>query len=101
MSQLVDRLSSGPSNVSVSRYKTKDEFLEAVNKGFVLVRFTETQGGTELGFEIDGDKSELDAESNGGHLRLVGPLVLDYVPVTCDVSIDVASLSGQGQLKPD
>ena len=98
MSQLVDKLSSGDHPVSVGRYKSSGEFLEAVNKGFVLVRFTDTEGGTELGFDIDQEKSQLDHDSNSGALLLTGELVLDYVPVRCEVNLQVNDLSGTGRL---
>jgi len=100
MSDLVDRLSNGSHPVSATRYKSDEEFREAVAQGFVLVKFTDTRGGTELGFRIEKDKSELDFSHPSGKLHLVGPLTLDYVPVECVVDLDVRSREGEGALRP-
>lgn len=100
MSDLVSRLSTGRHPVSVERYKSASELEQAVAQGFVLVKFTDTKGGTELGFKVDKDKSSIPADSQSGKLRLVGPLTLDYVPVECEVDLDTGTLSGTGVLKP-
>jgi hypothetical protein len=100
MSDLVTRLSTGRHPVSVARYKSADELERAVAQGFVLVKFTGTRGGTELGFKIDAQKSNVDAKNSAGKLQLVGPLTLDYVRVECDVEVDVETLDGTGVLKP-
>jgi len=99
MSDLVDRLSSGTHAVSAARYKSGDEFEAAVARGFVLVKFTGTRGGTELGFKIDREKSVIDFANPSGKVQLVGPLTLDYVPVECVVEIDVQSREGAGALR--
>lgn len=100
MSDLVKRLSTGRHPVSVARYKSADELAHAVEQGFILVKFTETRGGTELGFKIDESRSSLESRSRSGKLQLAGPLTLDYVRVECDVELDVDTLSGTGALKP-
>jgi hypothetical protein len=97
MSSLVERLSNGEHAVTLVRYKSTAELEEAVERGFVLVKFTETKGGTELGFKIDQEQSRT-AFSSGEKIRLVGPLTLDYVEVTCVVEIDAKSLTGTGGL---
>jgi len=100
MSDLVDRLSSGSHPVSVARYKSGGEFAEAINRGFVLVKFTGTRGGTELGFKIDKEKSNVDFTNPSGKIQLVGPLTLNYVPVECVAEIDVQTREGMGSLRP-
>ncbi len=100
MSDLVERLSSGTHPVSAARYKSGDEFAAAVARGFVLVKFTGTRGGTELGFKIDKERSTIDFANPSGKIQLVGPLTLDYVPVECVVEIDVHSREGAGALRP-
>ena len=100
MSDLVNRLSAARTPVSVARYKTAEELEQAVAQGFVLVKFTETRGGTELGFHIDKARSNVAGRSPADKLQLIGPLTLDYVPVECDVELDVQSLSGTGVLRP-
>jgi len=100
MSDLVDRLSSGSHPVSVARCKSDGEFEEAINRGFVLVKFTGTRGGTELGLKIDKEKSNVDFTNPSGKIQLVGPLTLNYVLVECVVEIDVQTREGMGSLRP-
>lgn len=100
MNDLVRRLSTGRHPVSAARYKSAAEFEQAVSQGFVLVKFTDTQGGTELGFKIDRDKSHVAGEGSSRTVQLVGPLTLDYVPVECEVDLDPQTLAGTGVLKP-
>jgi hypothetical protein len=99
MSELVKRLSTGKHPVSVARYKSAADLGQAIAQGFVLVKFTDTQGGTELGFKIDKARSTVPADGEAGTLQLVGPLTLDYVRVECEVEIDAQNLAGTGALR--
>jgi hypothetical protein len=98
MSPLVEKLSNGRHPVSVTRYKDATDIKEAIARGFVLVKFTETQGGTELGVSLDENVRSVDASSE--KLNLCGSLSLDYQPVRCSVEIDLATLTGFGFLEP-
>lgn len=102
MSQLVQKLAQGEHPVEIS-YRPKPSvkaLKECIDRGFVHVKFTDTQGGTELGVRLDKTASELNAdfENSAGKLRLVGNLVLDYHKVQCVAEIDLASLAGTGHL---
>ena len=102
MNELVERLSTGKHNVAVTRYKSAKELKECIDRRFVLVKFTETQGGTELGYKLDMDKSrtdEADFDSPKGVVRLVGELTLNYENVRCIADIDLESLTGKGNLE--
>ena len=77
------------------------ELREAVEREYVHVKFTGTRGGTELGFPLDpegSDLSEADWESGQGAIHVEGELTLDGVPVRCVADLDLSSLEGTGQL---
>jgi uncharacterized protein YbdZ (MbtH family) len=100
---LVERLSKGKHELAVS---TRPEislglFKEAIDRGYVHIKFTETRGGTELGVRLDKarcDFSEADFEEGKGMAHLEGDLTLDYVKVKCITDIDLEKLAGRGHL---
>src|SRR5258708_19146686 len=70
--------------------------------GYVLVKFTETRGGTELGFPLDRDATDIsgaDFDEGTGSVHVEGHLVLNDDPVRCIADIDLATLKGAGRLK--
>jgi uncharacterized protein YbdZ (MbtH family) len=100
---LVDRLSEGDHTVAVGLRpeKTVKLFKEAIDRGYVHIRFTETKGGTELGFRLDHVSSNFkaaDFENGKGTAHLEGNLTLDYVKVKCVADIDLSTLEGNGHL---
>jgi uncharacterized protein YbdZ (MbtH family) len=102
---LVDRLSEGdhPVEVSLRPEKTVKLFKEAIDRGYVHIKFTETQGGTELGVRLDREATDLgnaDFEGQTGSVRLVGGLTLNYVKVRLIAGIDLKTLTGKGHLDP-
>jgi hypothetical protein len=103
MSELVNRLSQGDHEVTY-RPRSGDaraELREAIDRNYVHVFFKGTRGGTELGFAIDADRSDLSAadwDQHRGTVRLVGELKLDGVPVHCVAEIDLGSMEGTGRL---
>jgi uncharacterized protein YbdZ (MbtH family) len=102
---LVDRLSTGdhPVEVSLRPDKTVQRLKEQIERGFVHIKFTNTQGGTELGVRLDpeqSDYSQADFVQHTGTIRLVGGLTLNYVKVRCVAHIDLTTLTGQGHLEP-
>lgn len=104
MDELVLRLSEGEHRVIASRAdRAIDTFRESIERGYVFIKFTETQGGTELGVRIIDSETKLDdADFNQakGTVHLVGQLTLNYVKVRCIADIDLASLEGYGHLEP-
>ncbi len=103
MNELVRFLCTGDHPVEVSaRVKTREGVKEAVELGQVLVMFTDTKGGTEIGIPIDHARSDLRAlegDNGSSEVRLVGDLTLDYVPVTCIARIDLTTMKGEGHLE--
>ncbi len=99
MSELVDKLSEGDHAVEASRYESIEDFESAVADGMVLIKFTETRGGTELGVHLDEENRAGVGSDDSGPLSLKGSLTLDYVPVECVVELDRETLKGRGFLK--
>jgi uncharacterized protein YbdZ (MbtH family) len=101
---LVDRLSVGDHPVIVSQRPEPSVkgFKEALNSGYVRVKFTGTKGGTELGLRVDKEATDfLDAnfEEGTGQVRVVGGLSLDYTRMRCIANIDLKTLDGLGHLE--
>jgi hypothetical protein len=69
----------------------------------VLVKFTDTRGGTEVGVKLDPqatDTTGADFANAAGTAKLAGTLTLDYVDVRCVADIDLQTLGGKGHLEP-
>lgn len=101
---LVDRLCTGdqPFVLSLRPEPTLKRFKEAVDQGYLRVRFTGTNAGTELGVRLDRDASDFKGanfEAGTGSARAVGDLTLDYVRVRCVANIDLETLAGHGRLE--
>jgi hypothetical protein len=104
VNDLVKRLSEGshPVEVSLRPERTVKLFKEMLDRGHVLVKFTQTRGGTELGVPLDKTRSDLtqaNFETETGKARVCGELTLDYVPVRVVAEIDLPSLEGSGHLE--
>ena len=102
MSEVVDRLCSGWHEVEASRAATAAELKEQLERGFVLLRFPTTRGGTELGFEVTRSSAQndgVDFERPLGSVTIVGDLSLDFVLVQCVAEIDLETLRGRGRLQ--
>lgn len=101
MDELVERLAQGDHPVIASRAKTATELKQSIDRGYVLVKFTDTRGGTELGIRLDPppDLSQANFEAASGNVRLAGNLTLNYVRVRCVSDIDLATLQGTGHLE--
>jgi hypothetical protein len=104
MDSLVERLSQGEHSVEISLRpeRTLKYLKECLDRRYVHVKFTETRGGTELGFQLDAKDSDLskaNLEVGTGRLRLVGVLTLNYVPVRCIAHIDLETFGGTGRLE--
>ena len=100
---LVDRLCEAdhPVEVGLRPEPTPKSFKEAIDRNYVHIKFTQTKGGTELGFPLDRDGSNFSAanfEDGKGIVHVEGPLTLDCVRVKCVADIDLSSLKGKGHL---
>jgi uncharacterized protein YbdZ (MbtH family) len=100
---LVERLCEGDHAVEVGLRpeKTLKLFKEAIDRDYVHIKFTQTKGGTELGFRLDrsaSDFSAADFENGVGSIHIEGNLTLDYVKVKCVADIDLSMFAGKGRL---
>ena len=69
--------------------------------GYVLVKFTETRGGTELSFPLDRDTTDLSAanfDEGTGTVHVEGNVILNGDPIRCIADIDLATLKGLGRV---
>lgn len=101
MNKLVEFLSKGKHPVIAFRAQDVAELKQSIDRGFVLIKFTDTEGGTELGIEIDDEKSrydEADFDKGEGAVYLSGSLMLNYDKVELTANIDLHTLSGEGSL---
>ncbi|HEX4952303.1 MAG TPA: MbtH domain protein [Thermoanaerobaculia bacterium] len=104
MSELPYKLAKGEHKVVVGAVRDNPltELKAAVDRNYVHVKFTETRGGTELGFRLDpahSDLSKADFANGAGEIRLAGNLKLDGVPVRCVADIDLGKMEGWGHLE--
>jgi uncharacterized protein YbdZ (MbtH family) len=95
---IVAKLSQGDHPVTLTRYKDLTELKQAIDRGTVLVKFTGTQGGTEIGISLDSASKASDLSA--ANIDLCGTLTLDYQPVKCLVSVDTSTREGHGRLEP-
>jgi uncharacterized protein YbdZ (MbtH family) len=100
---LVDRLCKGDHTVEVDLRpdKTLKSFKEAIDRNFIHIKFVQTKGGTELGFALDQEGSDLSRanfEAGTGIVHVEGVLTLDYVKVRCIADLDLNTLKGRGHL---
>ncbi|MFC7220903.1 hypothetical protein ACFQLX_22485 [Streptomyces polyrhachis] len=103
MNELVERLSAEGQSVAVGGPSpSAAEFQRRLTEmGYVFVKFPGTNGGTDLGVRVDEAATDLgkaDFANATGSVHVEGTLTLNYVPVRCVADIDVASLSGTGNL---
>ncbi len=103
MSELVQKLAQGDHRVifRATGDNAVEELKQCIDRDYVHIKFTETRGGTELGFRLDSEHSDLsgaDFENGTGRVRLAGNLTLDYVKVRCVGDLDLESMEGTGHL---
>lgn len=101
---LVERLcaTSHKLRVVVRPENSDTAFKDALDRGFVQIEFTETQGGTVLGFPVDTEQSDLSQMSGNkqnGQVVIVGLLTLNFQKVRCVATIALKDLTGMGKLE--
>lgn len=103
MNELTERLTVEQQIVMGGADPTIEELRERTGEmGYVLVKFTETRGGTELGFPLDREATDLSGtnfDEGTGSVHVEGNLILNDDPVRCIADIDLATLKGTGRLK--
>lgn len=100
---LVERLCRGdhPVELRLTSGVPGHALQESIDRGYVHITFTNTQGGTTLGVRLDRDRSNVtqaDFAHQSGTVHFEGRLSLNYVPVWCIADIDLHTLRGHGHL---
>jgi Core binding factor beta subunit len=102
MNELTERLTIEQPIVMGGTDPTVEELRNRTGEmGYVLVKFTQTRGGTELGFPLDRantDLSKANFDEGTGTVHVEGHLILNDDPVRCIADIDLAMLKGTGRL---
>lgn len=103
MNALVQKLSVGEHPVTLGGPNPSREAFQRrlENPGYVLIKFTDTQGGTDLGVRIDKDATDITRANfteGTGTVHVEGTLILNYVRVRCYAEIDLQTLNGTGHL---
>lgn len=95
-----------PQEVEIIRYITDEKpditkLNRAVENGYILVKFTKTKGGTELGCNTKNDDTEnrcvVDEQNRTVEIR--GRLKLDYTPVRLVAKVSLDTFKGEGHLE--
>lgn len=83
------------------RYKDADKLKRAAENGYVLVKFTGTQGGTELGANVKNDdpKCKVTFDDAARTATIQGRLKLDFTPVHLHAVINLDNFQGKGHLE--
>jgi hypothetical protein len=102
MNELTQRLTVSQPAVMGGADPTADELRNRTGEmGYVLIKFTETRGGTELGFPVDREATDLSAadfDRGSGIVHVEGNLNLNGDPVRCIADISLETLKGTARL---
>lgn len=102
MNELTERLTTDQPIIMGGSEPTVEELRERTGEmGYMLVKFTETRGGTELGFPLDREATDLSGanfDEGTGTVHVEGHLTLNDDPVRCIANIDLKTLKGTGRL---
>lgn len=104
MDNLVARLCEGdhPVELMLLPEKSTQILSQCLQRQYVHIKFTDTQGGTELGVRLEGDGADVsnaDLAKLTGCVRLKGGLTLNFVKVRCVATIELSTLQGTGHLE--
>ena len=105
MHELTQRLADGDHPVIVGGpHSSPEELRRRIEEiGYVLIKFTDTRGGTELGMALDRAATDIgnaNFDEGSGALHIEGTLTLNDDPVRCIADLDLATMSGTGHLVP-
>jgi hypothetical protein len=102
---LVQRLQK-EQEVIIIRYCDNDKpnvqkLQRAVQNGYVLVKFTSTKGGTELGCNVKNEDPKCTVQFDHANKRVTirGRLKLDYTPVRLNATVNLDTFKGTGYLE--
>ena len=103
INDLVKRLSTEKHEVTIgNRDETFNEIEERLTDlKYIHVTFPNTKGGTELGINVDTERSDLtkaDFNNGKGIAHIEGTTSLNFCSVRCIADINLENRKGKGQL---
>lgn len=103
INDLVKRLSAEKHEITIgNRDETFDEIKERLsNLKYIHVTFPNTKGGTELGINVDTERSDLtkaDFNTGKGAIHIEGTTSLNFCQVKCIADVDLENRKGKGRL---
>lgn len=102
MDDLTQRLTTDQPVIVGGANPSVEELRQRVfEMGYVLIKFTETRGGTELGVRLDTEATnteKADFDHGTGIVHIEGTLTLNGDHVRCFADIDLTALKGTGRL---
>lgn len=101
MASLMTRLQGGPHPVIAARDETTAALVDSLRRGFVLLRFEHTHGGTELGIALDPSACQPEPRTltqADAQIHVVGTLSLDGQAVQCIADLDLRTRRGWGHV---
>ena len=103
INELVRKLSEGKHEIIIGhRDESYEEIKQRIEDGYIHIKFTQTKGGTELGINVDLDKTNVegvDFSKGAGTLHIEGTTNLNYNEVRCISDIDLKTRKGKGYLE--
>lgn len=98
MDRLVEFLLDGAHPVTFDRYEDASDLAGGITDGVLLMRCTDTRGGTELACELDEASTSKAGEAIGTEpLEIVGALTLNDIDLRANVIIETKELRGQAR----
>ncbi|EGC29446.1 hypothetical protein DICPUDRAFT_158968 [Dictyostelium purpureum] len=111
ISELMKKLLE-PQEVVISRYRDGEgiprieEFKEAVRRGFFLIKFPNTFGGSEIGVSLKGLPKEYTLNNltsewspDGSTVKILGKVEFQSIPTRFRAQFRLSSLEGVGNLE--
>lgn len=77
-----------------------EKLRRAVEVGYILVKFSETKGGTELGCNVKNENPRCSVEWKDSKIIFHGRLKLDFTPILVHATIDLTTFQGTGYVEP-
>ncbi len=103
MNELVQHLAQGEHPITVGGPKpSREDFHKRIEDiGYIFIKFTATQGGTDLGVQVEKTATDLTRANFAdgiGIAHVEGTLTLNYVKVRCIAEVELSTLNGTGHL---
>lgn len=103
MDRLVGTLVEGKHPVEFeARTETLNELSERIKGGFVFIKFTDTEGGTEIGINLEEGSKKLNdniLKKDTSTIKIAGTCELNFHNVKCHAEINLKTRKGFGYIE--